>query len=398
MKQKIKSLVKRYEKDIVTFTREMVSIPSFSGEEKTVIARIKDEMENLAFDDVYIDRMGNLIGKIGSGSKSIAIDGHADTVEVGNRDNWKYDPFEAKIVDNNIYGRGTADQKGGVASLIYAGQILNKIGVSSDYTIYFIISVQEEVYEGLNWQYIIKKDGIVPDIVILTEPSYLQIANGHRGRADLKVKTKGISSHGAAPEKGDNAIYKIAPIIIDIEKLNTSLPIDPIFGKSCISVTTIDSTSPSQNAIPDSAIIHVDRRLTQQDKRENVIDELKALKSVKNVNAEVFIPKYEYKSNSNDIFSFEAFYPSWYVDKSHPLIQTAISSFESQFSSNPEVKTWAFSTNGAATKGIYDIPTFGFGPGDETLAHTSNEHVPIEHLFRATEFYSAFVMNWTNQF
>jgi len=390
----IKNIAGSLKNNITEFTRELIAIPSITGNEAQVIERIRKEMEKIRYNDIKIDEMGNLIGRIGNGDKILAIDGHVDTVEIGNPQNWKYDPFIGKIENGVIYGRGACDQKGGLASAVYAGKILTEIGVPENITLLVVASVQEEIYEGLNWQYIIKEDEIKPDAIILTEPSNLNIAIGHRGRVDIVVHTTGISSHGAAPELGENAIYKIAPIVLDIEKMNSILPLDPTFGRGNITVTKISSTSPSINATADSATIHVDRRLNLEDSEKSVISEIRSLNSIKKAKAKVNIPEHEYRSKSGVIYPIKAYYPTWSMEESHPLVQMAIKTYKTQFNKEPVLYYWRFSTNGAATKGIFDIPTIGFGPGDDKFAHTIEDQVPIEHLVKAMEFYSQFVKHW----
>ena len=393
MKQQITNYSEELRKDVIDFTREIIAIPSISGNESQVIKRIKQQMEKFEYKNVHIDKMGNLIGQIGDGDKILAFDGHADTVEIGNLETWKHDPFEGKIENEIIYGRGACDQKGGIASLIYSGLILQKIGVPKDLTFLVVVSIQEENYEGLNWQFIVKEKNIMPNAVVLTEPTSLKIANAQRGRVDLKIQTKGISSHGATPDEGENAIYKIAPIIRDIEELHTTLPTDPTFGKACISVTDVRSTSPSINAIADTATIHVDRRLTYQDTLETVIAEIKSLTSVKKAKATVFVPEHEYQSE-NFSYPIKAYYPAWIMKEDHPFVQSARAAYKIQFNTEPSFVKWSFSTNGAATKGIFNIPTIGFGPGYEKYAHTPEDQVPVEHLIKAIQFYTSFAMNW----
>ncbi|UCG01171.1 MAG: YgeY family selenium metabolism-linked hydrolase [Candidatus Heimdallarchaeota archaeon] len=394
MKTKIKNAAKSLKQTVTDFTRELIAIPSTTGNEVKVITRIKKEMEKIGYDDIQVDGMGNLLGKIGSGEKILAIDGHVDTVEVGDPQSWEYNPFKGKFEDGIIFGRGACDQKGGLASVIYTGNIIKETGIPEDITLYIVASVQEEIYEGLNWQYIIKEDKLIPDAVILSEPSNLNVAIGHRGRADVKIHATGISSHGAAPELGNNAIYKIAPIILDIEKMDSGLKVDPIFGKGNVSVTDICSTSPSINATADSSTIHIDRRLTSEDSEESVLNEIKSLDSVRRSKADVYVPEHKYQSKDGIIYPVKAYYPSWYMEESHPLVQIAIKTFEVQFDSSPELYYWRFSTNGVATKGIFNIPTIGFGPGDDKFAHTTEDQVPTEHLVKAMEFYSQFIKLW----
>ncbi|MHA2224537.1 MAG: YgeY family selenium metabolism-linked hydrolase [Candidatus Hodarchaeales archaeon] len=394
MYQHIKQKAKLFKQELIDFTRELIAIPSYNGNEANIINRIKEEMDLIGFDDIQIDDMGNLIGQIGTGEKILAIDGHADTVDVGTPDRWSFDPFEGKIDEGIIYGRGACDQKGGLASVIIATKILVEMGIPEEMKLLVAVTVQEENYEGLNWQYIIKEDNIIPDAVLLTEPSNLNIAIGHRGRADLKLKTTGISSHGAAPEKGENAIYKILPIVQAIKEMDSQLPSDSIFGKGNITVTNIQSTSPSLNAVADSASIHIDRRLSSKDTLESVITEIKSMPSVRKANAQINVPTHEYRSPSGIAYPTKGYYPTWWMEESHPLVQIATNAYKAIFEINPKLHLWRFSTNGAATKGIFDIPTIGFGPGNEHYAHTTNDQVPVEHLIKAVQFYTSFVQSY----
>jgi len=204
------------EAELVQFMQDIIRIPSLSSEEGAVIKRIHDEMLKLGYDEVRIDPMGNVLGRIGSGPKVIALDGHVDTVDIGDLSLWDRDPHSGDIEDGILYGRGTSDMKGGVASSVYAGALIKKRGIPDNVTLWVTGTVQEEDCDGLCWQYIVNEDGLRPDLVVITEPTSLRIYRGHRGRMELEVHTSGISCHGSAPERGDNAVYKMAGIIADI--------------------------------------------------------------------------------------------------------------------------------------------------------------------------------------
>ncbi|MCP5103658.1 MAG: M20/M25/M40 family metallo-hydrolase, partial [bacterium] len=184
---------------------KLVKIKSLSLGEENVMAELKRQMEDAGFDEVRIDPLGNVIGRIGSGSKILAIDAHMDTVDVGNLENWDFDPFSGEIKDGFVYGRGTVDQEGGAAAFVTAGKILKESNFDKDLTIYFVGSVMEEDCDGLCWKYIVEEDKIKPDVVISTEPTNLNIYRGHRGRMEIAVSFKGVSAHGSAPERGKNA-------------------------------------------------------------------------------------------------------------------------------------------------------------------------------------------------
>ena len=377
--------------DLVRFMQDIIRIPSLSSEEGAVIQRIRDEMLQLDYDEVTVDPMGNLLGRIGSGARVIALDGHVDTVDVGDPSLWDRDPHSGDIEDGILYGRGTSDMKGGVASSVYAGGILKKKGIPDEVTLYVTATVQEEDCDGLCWQYIVNEDELRPDLVVITEPTSLRIYRGHRGRMELEVHTSGVSCHGSAPERGVNAVYKMAGIIADIEKLNERLePRDPL-GKGTVTISDIRSTSPSLCAVADGCTIHLDRRLTMDETEDTSVAEILALPSVQDAEATVTVLDYAVPSYSGLTYPTRKYYPTWETPESEPAVQAARTAYRQAFGEEPEVGYWTFSTNGVATAGMHDIPTIGFGPGHEHFAHAPNEQTEIEHLVCCTAFYTALV-------
>jgi len=377
--------------DLVKFMQDIIRIPSLSSEEGAVVERARQEMLRIGYDEVTVDPMGNLLGRIGNGPRVIAFDGHIDTVDVGDPKLWDRDPHSGDIEDGILYGRGTSDMKGGVASSIYAGAILKKRGIPENVTFYATATVQEEDCDGLCWQYIINEDDIRPNLVVITEPTSLRIYRGHRGRMELEVHTSGVSCHGSAPERGDNAIYKMAGIVADIEKLNEELqPQDPL-GKGTVTISEIRSTSPSLCAVADGCTIHLDRRLTIDETEETSVAEILALPSVQKAKATVTVLDYAVPSYTGLTYPTRKYYPTWEMGESEPEVQAAISAYNEAFDKEPEVGHWTFSTNGVATAGMHGIPTVGFGPGHEHFAHAPNEQTEVEHLVCCAAFYSALV-------
>ncbi len=391
MKDKINELAASLRDEAVGLLREAIAIPSLDGEEGPVIERLERAMKEIGYDEIRVDPMGNLLGRIGSGDRLIAIDGHCDTVDVGNPDTWDVDPFKGDYRDGVIYGRGAVDQKGGLVATLYAGKILKAIGLPDDISLLVVASVYEEDVEGLNWNYIIKEDGIVPEAVVLTEPTNLKVCRGQRGRVEMKVKTEGVSCHGSAPDRGDNAIYKASPIIQEIEQLHHRLESDSVLGKGTITVTDVRSTAPSLCAVADSCTIHLDRRLTEGETRESVLKEVQQLPSVRASKAQVTIHEYEIKTYTGMPMKTDSYCPAWLMDLSDPLVRTAVETYEEQFGEKATVGVWQFSTNGIATKGLHGIPTIGFGPGAEEHAHTPKDQVKADDLVKAMAFYTAFV-------
>ncbi len=377
--------------DLVKFMQDIIRIPSLSSEEGAVIERARQEMLRIGYDEVTVDPMGNLLGRIGNGPRVIAFDGHIDTVDVGDPELWDRDPHSGDIEDGILYGRGTSDMKGGVASSIYAGAILKKRGIPENVTFYATATVQEEDCDGLCWQYIINEDKLRPDLVVITEPTSLRIYRGHRGRMELEVHTSGVSCHGSAPERGDNAVYKMAGIIADIEKLNEELqPREPL-GKGTVTISEIRSTSPSLCAVADGCTIHLDRRLTIDETEDTSVAEILALPSVQKAAATVTVLEYAVPSHTGLTYPTRKYYPTWEMAESEPEVQAAISAYCDAFDKEPEVGHWTFSTNGVATAGMHDIPTVGFGPGHEHFAHAPNEQTEVEHLVCCSAFYAALV-------
>ncbi len=388
---------KKLEAELVSFMQDIIRIPSLSSEEGTVIERIRAEMLRVGFDEVSVDPMGNLLGRIGSGAHVIALDGHVDTVDIGDLSLWDRDPHSGEIKDGILYGRGASDMKGGVAASVYAGALLKKIGMPDNVTLYVTATVQEEDCDGLCWQYIVNEDGLRPDLVVLTEPTSLRIYRGHRGRMEMEVHTAGISCHGSAPERGVNAVYRMAGIIADIEKLNERLqPREPL-GKGTVTISEIRSTSPSLCAVADGCTIHLDRRLTVGETEETSLAEILALPSVQSVEATVTVLDYAIPSHTGLTYPTRKYYPTWDIDEDDPAVQTAKVAYRAAFGGEPETGFWTFSTNGVATAGMHEIPSIGFGPGHEHFAHAPNEQVEIEHLVRSTAFYTALVKTIAQQ-
>ncbi len=390
----ILKMAKDEEANLVEFLKDCVKLPHGSQNEGEVIARMKSEMEKIGYDEVRVDPLGNLFGRIGNGERVVAIDGHCDVVDIGNLDNWDVDPIAGEIKNGLLYGRGTTDQKGGLTSAIYAGKLLKQIGIPEDVTLWVVASIMEEDCDGMCWKYIIEEDKFKPDVVLITEPTNLNIYRGHRGRLEMKVKVDGISSHGSAPERGVNAIYKMAPIIREIEALHTRLKDDAFLGKGSITVTDVTSTSPSLCAVADSCTIHLDRRLTAGETIESALEEIRNLPSFKTGAGKAWVPDYSVPSYTGLNYSMQSYFPTWVLEESHDFLQTAKKSYENLFNKSPKVDKWTFSTNGVGIMGMFGIPTFGFGPGDEVQAHAPNEHIPIDHLHKAVAFYTEFILNF----
>ena len=386
----IRERAEHYRPRIVRFLRDLIALPSPSGDEERVVGRIREEMEDLGYDRVEFDPLGNVLGYLGSGPRLVALDGHVDTVGVGNRDLWAFDPYEGFEDEACVGGRGASDQKGGVASAVWAGKIIRDLGLlPSDVTLLVTGTVQEEDCDGLCWQYLIREHGVRPEFVLSTEPTSCRIYRGHRGRMEIKVSVSGVSCHGSAPERGDNAIYKMAPILEELQGLHGRLAEHPFLGKGSLAVSEIWSSSPSRCAVADGCGISVDRRLTLGETAESALGEIRDLPAVRAARGTVEMYDYAAPSWRGVVYPTEAYFPTWLIDEDHPVTRGVVRAHRGLFSGEPVVDKWTFSTNGVAIMGRFGIPCIGFGPGHEDQAHAPNERTWKDELVAAAALYAA---------
>jgi len=401
--QAIKKRAEFYKADMSSFLRELVKIPGESCGEKGKIERAAAEMQKLGFDKVEIDKMGNLLGYMGSGKTLIAFDGHIDTVGIGNRGNWTFDPYEGYETDEEIGGRGTSDQEGGIVSAVYGAKIMKDLGLLSEkYTVLVTATIQEEDCDGLCWEYIIKELGIRPEFVVLNEPTDGGIYRGQRGRMEIRVDVKGVSCHGSAPDRGDNAIYKIADILQDVRDLNENglaKMLDEahnaewkearFLGRGTITVSEIFFTSPSRCAVADSCSVSLDRRMTAGETFEYCLDEIRALPAVRKYGDDVVVSMYRYDraSYTGLVYPIECYFPTWVIPEDHRVTKAMEETYKAMYGDErvgppgvlemrrerPLIDKWTFSTNGVSIMGRNGIPCIGFGPGAEAQAHAPDE-------------------------
>ena len=433
---KVLEAAKSYEKDMVAFLRDMIRIPSESCEEELVIKRIAQEMEKVGFDKVQIDAQGNCLGWMGSGPRIIAFDGHIDTVGVGFRKNWEFDPYEGFETDTLIGGRGGSDQEGGIASAVYGTKLMKELGLlPDDVTVLVTATVQEEDCDGLCWQFIHKEDGVTPEFVVSTEPTDGGIYRGHRGRMEIRVDMHGVSCHGSAPERGSNAIEKMAEVICNVKALNINDDADDteikglikmlnpkynpdhyedarFLGKGTCTVSQIYFTSPSRCAVADSCSISVDRRMTAGETFESCLEEIRQLPACQKYKDDVTVSMYMYDrpSYTDLVYETECYFPTWINKESAPHVKAITDAYHALFGekrigtpesmdkrNRPLVDKWTFSTNCVSIQGRYGIPCVGFGPGAESQAHAPNEVTYKQDLVTCAALLGALPMTYVEQ-
>ena len=424
----IKEVAQKYEADMTRFLRDIVKFPGESCDEKAHIDRIAEEMRKLDFDKVEIDLQGNVLGYMGTGKTLIGYDAHIDTVGIGNIDNWEFDPYEGFESETEIGGRGTSDQCGGIVSAVYGAKIMKDLGLLDDtYRVVVTGTVQEEDCDGLCWQYIINEDGVKPEFVVSTEPTDGGIYRGQRGRMEIRVDVKGVSCHGSAPERGDNAIYKMADILQEIRALNendadekTSIKglvkmLDEKYnpewkearflGQGTVTVSQIFYTSPSRCAVADSCAVSLDRRMTAGETWESCLDEIRGLPSVQKYGDDVEVSMYNYDrpSYTGCVYPIECYFPTWVIPEDHKVTKALEAAYKGLYGdkrlgneetapsriNRPLTDKWTFSTNGVSIMGRNGIPCIGFGPGAEAQAHAPNEKTWKDDLVRCAAVYAA---------
>jgi putative selenium metabolism hydrolase len=374
--------------ELIELTQSLVRIKSRSGQEGEIIRFVEQKMRALGYDEVVIDSMGNLLGRIGNGERSILFDSHVDTVAVHDEAEWDVPPFSGSIVDGRLYGRGSVDMKSSVAASLYAALIAKKLGYVSGKTVYVSCTVFEEDCDGENLKHLFKELNFRPDYVVICEPSNNRIALGHKGKAQISIKTYGVSAHGSAPEKGINAIYEMAEIIQRVEKANAEL-MKKDTPRGTLVMSRISSTSASLNAVPSECEVYLDRRTAPGETEEAVKKEMDQLIRGKNGTWEV--GTLHRKSWTGAEITYQPFHSAWKIDLAHELTQACIAAYRESFGSEPtEYEFWDFSTN-AVTPVSLGIPTIGFGPGEHKLAHMRNENCKVDQIMEACGFYARLV-------
>lgn len=384
-------MVKERDDQVISLCRKLIQQKSYSGEEGSVASVLSENMRQMGFDTVTADKYGNVIGCIRGSrpGKKVLFDGHIDTVPVTEEREWTYPPFAAEIHDGKIYGRGTSDMKGAVAAMTCAAANYAK-DTGKDFAgeIYVAGAVHEECFEGVAAREISKN--VQPDYVIIGEASNLNLKIGQRGRAEIVVETFGKPCHSANPEKGLNAVYKMAQVI---EAIRTLTPEHhPVLGDGILELTDIKSSPyPGASVVPEYCRATYDRRLLVGETRESVLAPIETLLEKLMVNDPELKVKASYAVGKERCYTGseiegQRFFPGWLYDENDDFVQAVYTKLKEKGFS-PEITQYNFCTNGSHYAGEANIRTFGLGPSRENLAHTMNEYIEIDQLTKVTDCY-----------
>ncbi len=393
IQKEIRQQVSQNSNDIIQFMRDICAIPSMESLIGPVGERIQSEMRKLKYDEVRFDKMGNTIGRIGIGPKVLLYDSHIDTVGVGDREDWGWDPFTGKIEDGKLYARGACDEKGSTPGMVYGLAIARDLGLLKDYTVYYFGNM-EEWCDGIGPNAFVDADPKVkPDFVVIGEPTKMNVYRGHKGRIELKITASGRSAHAAVHFLGDNAVYKMVSVINLIRELDRRMRFGmgahPVLGHPSIAITDVTARTNSLNAVPDQFTIFIDRRITISESHDDVINLIKGL-IPDYLQKEIIVEELFYDTPSYTGFKFPLakYFPSWLQEDNHALVVAGQNTIKDLWGEERPLGCWDFSTNGTYWAGKAGIPSIGFGPGDEKFAHTYMEHVPLDDMVNATEFYA----------
>jgi len=360
--QELRHHVEEQSNEIIAFLREICAIPSMENQIRACGERIADEMKRLGYDDVFWDKMGNIVGVIGAGDRILLYDSHIDTVGIGDPDEWEWDPFEGKIENGILYARGACDEKGSTPGMVYGLALARDLGLLDGYTAYYFGNM-EEWNDGQAPHAFVQTEGVKPDFVVIGEPTKMQIYRGHKGRVEFKIVAKGKSAHAASNYLGDNAIYKLLPIIERSSHIEPELGDHDFLGQGRITVTDMEVKTPSINAVPDEAVIYVDRRITFGEAPDVELKRLQAIIGERDdIHAEILV--YDEPSYTGFVFPLDKIYPAWAYEEDEPIVRAGLSAAEVLYG-HADCGKWDFSTNGIYWAGNAGIPSIGFAPGNE---------------------------------
>lgn len=381
------------QKEVLDLLKQLIACRSLSGEEQGVTAILATYLKNNGFETAEIDRFGSIVAGVKGeeAGKRILFDGHVDTVPAENASDWTTPPFEPTIRDGKLYGRGTSDMKGADAAFaVAAAQYLRETGKAFRGELWFAGVVQEECFEGVCAREVDAR--VHPDLVIIGEASEGNLKLSQRGRAEIVLETFGVPCHSANPEKGVNAAAAMCRLITEILKLPVTHDARMV-GDGILVLTDLHSEPyPGASVVPHYCKATFDRRLLVGETRESVLAPIQRIieeqmKRDPTLKAKVSYPTGSATCATGEIVVAERFFAPWWFapDETTLAVQKAMEARGYR----PKLTGYSFCTNGSYYAGEAGIPTFGFGPSRENLAHTVDEYVALDDLYGAVDCYLA---------
>lgn len=381
---------KERQEEIVRFTQELIRCPGCSGDEGAAASAVVRQMEKLGYDQVEVDRWGNVIGTL-HGAKpgpTIVFDGHLDVVPVRMPELWEHEPYGAEISEGRIWGRGSADMKGGLAASLCAAAFVDRADIAG--TILVTGTVAEELLIGRGLGKILEEREA--DAVITCEPTGgRQLAVAGVGRTTVEMTTRGLVAHSSQPHLGDNAIYRATEAIDRIRKMPRRT--NPLFGTEVIELVEVKSRpSPGNGSVPDYCWSLWECRLLPGETKETFLDRFRAaLEGLAPPDKIALgIGRIAVDCYTGERLEYEDFLAAWATPPEQPfrrLVEKALS----QIGIEAEPLTFRGCTNVNISAGSMGIPSLIYGPGSLALAHKPNEHLDIEELLLCARAYGRMV-------
>jgi putative selenium metabolism hydrolase len=405
MSEAIRAAAQELRDQVVDFTQRLVRTPSISGEEGAVADLMLAEMRALGYDEVFRDAIGNVIGVVRGegGGRRLLFNTHLDHVDPGLRDLWAHEPYGAEIADGRIHGRATSDIKGPAAAQVYGVGLLRRLGRRPAGDVLVTGVVQEEPAASYGMRYLfdvtLKERDLWPDVVVIGEPTARNVYLGHRGRVEIEVQTFGRTSHGSAPWRGINAVYKMIPLIEGVRAFEDALPEHPRLGRASIALTIISCSPGRLSVVPDVCTTCFDRRLIPGETPESCVAQVEALIQElahrdPDFRAVARVREVEDTSYTGLTARMRKEMAAWLMPEDHPDALAIIDALRG-LGQRPELGTWTFGTDGAYCAGVLGLPTFGYAPGDEAVVHTPSEYIAIDDLIEGTAGNAAIALRLT---
>lgn len=387
------------DEQLIVFCQEAIRIPSPSGQEGAVAALFQRTMEAYGFDEVHTDALGSVIGCIHGKrpGRRILLDGHIDHVDVVDREQWSHDPYGGEIADGKLYGRGTSDMKGSDTAMISAiAHFAEDTGRDFAGTVYFSGTVHEECFEGVSSREITR--AIHPDFVIVGEATSTTVKIGQRGRAEVVVETEGKSCHSSNPEKGVNAVYHMTALIDAIRHIRPNE--HPLLGKGILELTDIVSTPyPGSSVVPARCRATFDRRTLVGEDEAVILGQIdeaiaQVRRKIPELKARAYLAEGSLPCWTGATISAKRYFPAWVVDEHSELVQKALKGLRDAGIEAP-LSHFSFCTNASHFCGEAGIPTIGYGPSLESLAHTRDEYIELSQLTKSCRGFASILRELT---
>ena len=377
---------------LLAFLRELVAIDSTPGREERVVHRIADEMKSLGYQDARVDEAGNAVGHFGEGSPVILTDCHVDTIPDHGKGLWHHQPFGAEMDGDRLYGLGVSDMKASAAAVIYGVARLFASGHSPRGTVHVVSSIAEESMEGAALASTF--DRLKPDIAVIGEPTDLRLAFGQRGRAKIEVDVTGSASHAGHPEVGVNAVEFMAQFVESVAAIKH--PVHPMLGPRTATCIDIHSEPyPSVSQVPASCRARFDCRFGPDETKETLMAMLAEHKIAwsgarRKPKLDVHMYIAEFDVFTGQKYSVLEYAPAWLTPVDSDVVRACLAGLRAA-GLPAETCTYGFCTNGSLTAGLRGVTTVGYGIAREEVAHTVDEFIDVDKLYKGTEGYAVVI-------